>query len=379
MKKILVACFTILLVCAAIQAHADSYGGAYGGGGGGSSSPSTVLDADADGAADAANLAYYMKSVATTGKISITGPAAGSTRAKTFRDADDTILELGGSYTPSGTWDWSSATVTWPTNLATFNGIAPSADMQTLLAAADYAAMRTALGLVIGTNVQAYNQYYMKKSSAAFTEGFLVKTDANGDLVSAGEPVDLSSTISKNVETSGFVSGRMRAVIVAVPSGVHDGSDDAVLMTDGGIDIGTDALIGMTVYNITDGSSCTITDNAATTITCTLAGGTDNNWDANDVWQVGPGPAQSGSVFYVGSAGVIRHPATAGYLAGYYATVAAVVTIDVAATMQIATLTNAAGDSIDSEGAAENFIRLHNVSATSARQHGKSGTWTDGD
>lgn len=57
MKKILVACFTILLVCAAIQAHADSYGGAYGGGGGGSS---TVLDADADTAADKANaLADY--------------------------------------------------------------------------------------------------------------------------------------------------------------------------------------------------------------------------------------------------------------------------------------------------------------------------------
>jgi hypothetical protein len=56
-----------------------------------------------------------LKSPATTGVTTITGPAAAATRAKTVRDADDTILELGGSYTPSGTWVWTSATVTWPT------------------------------------------------------------------------------------------------------------------------------------------------------------------------------------------------------------------------------------------------------------------------
>lgn len=42
-------------------------------------------------------------------------------------------------------------------NLATFAGIAPSANVQSLLAAADYAAIRTLLSLVIGTNVQAYS------------------------------------------------------------------------------------------------------------------------------------------------------------------------------------------------------------------------------
>lgn len=53
---------------------------------------------------DTTGSAAYLKAVATTGKISLTGPTAGQTRAKTVRDADDTILELGGSYTPSGTW-----------------------------------------------------------------------------------------------------------------------------------------------------------------------------------------------------------------------------------------------------------------------------------
>ena len=49
-----------------------------------------------------------------TGLLTFTGLAS-TNRTKTVRDAADTILELGGSYTPSGTWNWTSATVTWPT------------------------------------------------------------------------------------------------------------------------------------------------------------------------------------------------------------------------------------------------------------------------
>lgn len=42
-------------------------------------------------------------------------------------------------------------------DLSTYAGITPSANVQTLLGAADYSAFRTSLGLVIGTNVQAYD------------------------------------------------------------------------------------------------------------------------------------------------------------------------------------------------------------------------------
>ena len=49
-----------------------------------------------------------------TGLLSFTGLTS-TNRIKTVRDAADTLLELGGSYTPTGTWNWTSATATWPT------------------------------------------------------------------------------------------------------------------------------------------------------------------------------------------------------------------------------------------------------------------------
>ena len=49
-----------------------------------------------------------------TGLLTFLGLTS-TNRAKTVRDAADTILELGGSYTPSGTWNWTTATATWPT------------------------------------------------------------------------------------------------------------------------------------------------------------------------------------------------------------------------------------------------------------------------
>jgi hypothetical protein len=56
-----------------------------------------------------------LKSTTTTGLMTVTGMGTGTTRAKTVRDANDTFLELGGSYTPTGTWNWQTAVVSWPT------------------------------------------------------------------------------------------------------------------------------------------------------------------------------------------------------------------------------------------------------------------------
>jgi hypothetical protein len=51
----------------------------------------------------------------------------GTTRIKTVSDANDTILEVGGGpYTPLGSWNWASATVTWPTPGGDLGGTYPS-------------------------------------------------------------------------------------------------------------------------------------------------------------------------------------------------------------------------------------------------------------
>jgi len=181
--------------------------------------------------------------------------------------------------------------------------------------------------------------------------------------------------------TSGFMTGLTKSIVLTHASGVHDGADDAAIMTDSGESFTASAMVGMTVYNVTDGSSGLVTANDGTTVTATLAGGTDNNWDTNDVWQVGPGPKQSNSAFYVSAASTIRHPATAGYIAAYYVTGAVALIIEVADAMTIVGATAAAvdaGDTIDSPATAGAFIVLHNMSATSAMAWGRNGTWVDG-
>ena len=212
---------------------------------------------------------------------------------------------------------------------------------------------------------------------------------ATSTLAPTVSPVFTTPTIGAATGTSlsltGALTGLAPSVTVLVPSGVQDGGDNQSIMTDGGIDIGSGALVGMTVYNVTDASSCTITANTATTITCTLAGGSENDWDDGDVWQVGPGPSQSGSVFYVGAAGTIRHPATSGYVAGYYVNVAGAVIVDMASSSMVfqgvvsgAFATLDAGDCIESPATKGSFYMLHNKSATEAIGFGSANTWVDG-
>ena len=93
---------------------------------------------------------------------------------------------------------------------------------------------------------------------------------------------------------SGGMAGGARAVIhannrnVNCWSGSHTGAvDQATVLTDSTKAWTPDALIGMQVFNQTDGSSAFITDNDATTVTvAALTGGTGNDWDTNDVYEI---------------------------------------------------------------------------------------------
>lgn len=72
----------------------DGVGSTFVGGGGSSGTSSSFSGTSAK----------YLQDSTTSGLMGITGLSAGSTRIKTVRDTDDTILELAGSYTPTGTW-----------------------------------------------------------------------------------------------------------------------------------------------------------------------------------------------------------------------------------------------------------------------------------
>jgi hypothetical protein len=74
-------------------------------------------------------------------------------------------------------------------------------------------------------------------------------------------------------------------------AGVHDGGDNQVTLTDSTQSWVPNALVdgwesATIVVNLTDGSRGTITANTATTITATLTGGAENDWDAGDEYML---------------------------------------------------------------------------------------------
>ncbi len=77
--------------------------------------------------------------------------------------------------------------------------------------------------------------------------------------------------------------------------GTHDGANNQAVLNDADATFRKiSSIVGWTVFNLTDGSSGTITAHTPTQITATLTGGTDNDWDTGDqyhiVFQSGEGP-----------------------------------------------------------------------------------------
>jgi len=68
--------------------------------------------------------------------------------------------------------------------------------------------------------------------------------------------------------------------------GSHTGSANASVLSDSGASWSTDQWVGYYIKNITDNSWGVITANTATTITATLYGGTDNDWDTSDNYSI---------------------------------------------------------------------------------------------
>ena len=69
--------------------------------------------------------------------------------------------------------------------------------------------------------------------------------------------------------------------------GTHTGAANASVLTDSYADfLRAGVIAGMIIYNYTDGSEAIITGVTQTTITGTLAGGADNDWDVGDKYLI---------------------------------------------------------------------------------------------
>jgi hypothetical protein len=96
----------------------------------------------------------------TGGSGSGTVDTGGTPEANDFAKFSDSNTLTGRSYSETRT-DLGLVIGTnvqaYDADLTTYAGITPSVNIQTLLGSANYAAVRTSLGLVVGTNVQAYD------------------------------------------------------------------------------------------------------------------------------------------------------------------------------------------------------------------------------
>jgi hypothetical protein len=68
-------------------------------------------------------------------------------------------------------------------------------------------------------------------------------------------------------------------------TGDHDGGNNEATLSDSSAPFVEDALIGTVIVNETDGSFGVVTDNTTTTVTATLQGGADNDWDTGDTYR----------------------------------------------------------------------------------------------
>jgi hypothetical protein len=98
-----------------------------------------------------------------------------------------------------------------------------------------------------------------------------------GDTNTRGPEVRIDQS---GTSTTGFT-------IIGV-KGRHDGADNAAVLTDTSASwtVNDPDFIGKTIKNVTDNSSGIITSNTETTITASLSGGTDADWDSYDTYRI---------------------------------------------------------------------------------------------
>lgn len=101
-------------------------------------------------------------------------------------------------------------------------------------------------------------------------------------------------------------------------TGTHTAGTSTTVMTDSAAVFSIDELVGKTIYNITDGSSGVVTANTATTVTVSsLTGGTDNDWDTSDAYEIS---SQTVDVSFVDSGRIIQFGLSEYYISSAWST-----------------------------------------------------------
>jgi len=123
----------------------------------------------------------------------------------------------------------------------------------------------------------------------------LVEVGSTADIgytwVKATTEDDAKARVNIRAEGHAGNAGEIDVNVVAehidyTQTGSHDGGDGQAILTDTGASWDINRFVGYPVRNLTDGSSGTITANTATTVTATLSGGTDNDWDNGDNYSI---------------------------------------------------------------------------------------------
>jgi hypothetical protein len=287
----------------------------------------------------------------TSSTSSIPFPVTASSAAQTAAgsmhfESDTLILSIGDGATRIGLDFTANTMLTFPTATATIS------------AAGDQ--------FYIGTTQMANN----RASNAQTIAGLTLTTPVIG--VATGTSLALTGNLT------GFMPGH----VLTIASGTNDTAGDSTTTMHLDAQNFTADYVGMVITNITQTATCTITSTTAHELICSGALSGSKHWDNSDVWQVSPGPDQSGSVFYIGTASTILHPTTANYGVCYMVEGHVLLKIDFASTMGFTGTVvgiETVGDGLyiaSSDTTVDDFVCIHNKSATIAKGWGGRGAWT---
>ena len=145
--------------------------------------------------------------------------------------------------------------------------------------------------------IHAGSHFYIEGYTTLGVAGTLAVKLETADLPSWGHFVwEINSsgilTTTLDEDATGGMAGGSRPTIHANNrnmycwTGMHTGGANAATLTDSTKAWADDELVGLQVFNSSDGSSGVITANDATTVTASLAGGTDNDWDLDDTYEI---------------------------------------------------------------------------------------------